>query len=98
MLTARQARRVLAQHTGLTVPRSTFYRWLDEGLILTVRLNKTLRVPSTALAKFLTLRCEENDPDPFAGMTPSDREAATEHNRAMFEILQAEIAAPEGEP
>jgi len=77
----------------MRVPRSTFYRWLSNGTILTVRLMNSLRVPTAALAAFLALRTE-TQPDPLSELPPHEREAAQEHNRAMLEILRAEITAP----
>ncbi len=84
----------------MRVPRATFYRWLSNGTILTTRLMNTVRVSTTALASFLALRTETH-PDPFAELPTHEREAAQEHNRAMLQILQAEITAPPfapGEP
>ena len=77
----------------MRVPRATFYRWLSNGTILTVRLMNSLRVSTTALASFLALRTETH-PDPFPELPTHEREAAQEHNRAMLEILRAEITAP----
>jgi len=82
----------------MRVPRATFYRWLSNGTILTVRLMNSVRVPTAALAAFLALRAETH-PDPFSQLPPHEREAAQEHNRALLQILQAEITNPEsGEP
>lgn len=91
LLTAARARRILQAHTGLCVPRSTFYRWLSNGTILTVRLMNSVRVPTEALAAFLALRTE-TQPNPFSDLPPHQREAAQEHNRALLEIIHAHIA------
>ena len=84
----------------MRVPRATFYRWLTNGTILTVRLMNSLRVSTTALASFLALRTETH-PDPLSDLPPHEREAAEEHNRAILQIIQSEIAnatLPPGEP
>ena len=82
----------------MRIPRATFYRWLSNGTIFTVRLVNSLRVPTAALAAFLALRVETH-PDPVSQLPPHEREAAQEHNRALLQILQAEITNPEsGEP
>lgn len=101
LLTVAAARRLVEQRIGIRVPRSTFYRWVTDGTLLSVRIMHTVRIPTSAVAKFLTLRCEEPDRDPFQGMTPSDREQAEQHNRAIFETLSAEVSqpiAPDREP
>ena len=77
----------------MRVPRSTFYRWLSNGTILTVRLMNSLRVPTAALAAFLALRTE-TQPDPLSELPPHEREAAQEHNRAILAILESEITTP----
>jgi len=84
----------------MRVPRATFYRWLANGTILTVRLMHSVRVPTRALASFLALRTETHR-DPFSDLPPHEREAAQEHNRAILQIIQSEIAnatLPTGEP
>jgi len=84
----------------MRVPRATFYRWLSNGTILTVRLMNSVRVPTAALAAFLALRAETH-PDPFSQLPPHEREAAQEHNRAILQIIHSEIAnatLPPGEP
>jgi len=100
MLTVKRARRLIHLHTGLRVPRATFYRWLSNGTILTTRLHHSIRIHPAALAKFLTLHTETARPD-FQDLPPHEREAAQEHNRALLLILNAQITDPQfppGEP
>ncbi len=52
LLTARHAWALLYRKTGASLSRTTFYRWLREGRILTVRMGYRLYVPVGALEEF----------------------------------------------
>ncbi len=56
LLTPRHAWMLLCRKTGASLSRTTFYRWLREGRILTVRMGYRLYVPIGALDDF-TARC-----------------------------------------
>ncbi len=56
LLTPRHAWTLLCRKTGASLSRTTFYRWLREGRILTVRMGYRLYVPIGALDDF-TARC-----------------------------------------
>ena len=86
------ARRIAEQRLGIRIPRATFYRWTQNGTILTVRVVNSVRVSTSALAKFLTLHTSEGRED-FSDLTPALREEAQAHSRAIFETLSAEIAS-----
>ncbi len=56
LLTPRHAWTLLCRKTGASLSRTTFYRWLREGRILTVRMGYRLYIPIGALDDF-TARC-----------------------------------------
>lgn len=56
LLTPKHAWTLLCRKTGASLSRTTFYRWLREGRILTVRMGYRLFVPIGALDEF-TDRC-----------------------------------------
>ncbi len=52
LLTPRHAWKLLCRKTGASLSRTTFYRWLREGRILTVRMGYRLFIPVGALDAF----------------------------------------------
>lgn len=73
------------------MPRATFYRWVNDGTILSTRVMHSLRISTPALARFLALRTENAAAD-LRELPPHERLQAEEHNRAILQSLQAEIA------
>jgi hypothetical protein len=49
MLSPSRAWQLLCQRTGATVCLATFYRWLSNGKVYSVRLGFRIYVPTTAL-------------------------------------------------
>lgn len=49
MLTPSNARRILRHRTGSAVSRATFYRWLSNGKIYSIRLGYHIFIPWPAL-------------------------------------------------
>ncbi len=56
LLVPRHAWLLLCRKTGTSLSRTTFYRWLREGRILTVRVGHRLFVPVEALEEVVA-RC-----------------------------------------
>lgn len=53
MLTPTQAWRILCRQTGGDVSRATFYRWLGNGKVCSIRLGYRLFVPWLALEELI---------------------------------------------
>jgi hypothetical protein len=49
MLTPAAARRSLCARTGATIAMVTFYRWLRDGRVYSIRLGQRIFVPQAAL-------------------------------------------------
>jgi hypothetical protein len=49
LLTPKHAMRLLRLKTGVTCSQASFYRWISEGRILTVRMGYRLFVPVSAV-------------------------------------------------
>lgn len=75
------------------MPRATFYRWVNDGTILSTRVMHSLRISTPALARFLALRTENAAAD-LRELPPHERLQAEEHNRAILQILQGQMTAP----
>lgn len=53
MLVPATALRILCRRTGGTLSRATFYRWITEGRIRSIRLGKHIYVPLPALEELI---------------------------------------------
>jgi hypothetical protein len=53
MLTPTQAWRILCRETGGDISRSTFYRWLGNGKVCSIRLGYRFFVPCAALEELI---------------------------------------------
>jgi len=49
MLIPQTALRILCQKTGGTISRSTFYRWVGDGRIASIRLGTRIFIPRSAI-------------------------------------------------
>jgi excisionase family DNA binding protein len=60
MLTPQNAWRILCRRTGAQISRATFYRWVSEGKLLSVRLGAHIHIPWPALDQLIQ-RCLEGE-------------------------------------
>ncbi len=60
MLAPQNALRILRHRTGGNISRATFYRWISNGTIGSIRLGSRILIPWPALEE-LVRRCFEGD-------------------------------------
>ena len=60
MVIPQTALRILCHRTGGTVSRTTFYRWLGDGRIPSIRLGSRIFIPRSALDRLIQ-KCYEVD-------------------------------------
>ena len=60
MLIPQTALRILCHKTGGTISRSTFYRWVGDGRIPSIRLGSRIFIPRSALDQLIQ-KCYEVD-------------------------------------
>ena len=60
MLSPQNAWRVLCRRTGAQISRATFYRWVSEGKVYSVRLGVHIYIPWPALDELIQ-RCLEGE-------------------------------------
>lgn len=60
MLSPSNAWRILCTRTGAGISRATFYRWVSNGKVYSVRLGFRIFIPLSALED-LVKRCEAGD-------------------------------------
>ena len=60
MLIPQTALRILCHKTGGTISRATFYRWVGDGRIPSIRLGSRIFIPRSALDQLIQ-KCYEVD-------------------------------------
>ena len=60
MLAPATALRILCRRTGGTLSKATFYRWISDGRIRSVRLGKHILIPFPVLEDFIR-QCWDED-------------------------------------
>jgi hypothetical protein len=56
MLTPQNAWRILCRRTGAQISRATFYRWVSEGKVFSLRLGVHIHIPWPSLEELIQ-RC-----------------------------------------
>jgi excisionase family DNA binding protein len=60
ILSTQSAWRILRRRTGGNISRATFYRWLNDGRLSSVRLGSRIYVPLPSLDQFIR-KCLEGE-------------------------------------
>ncbi len=69
LLSASSAWLTLRHRTGIPVSRATFYRWLSNGKVYSMRLGLKLYVPQASIEELVKQSGSEG---PLAGRSPAD--------------------------